>query len=208
MYVTDLEMAKFFNNFARGINQEISTEEAIKIFKKKGDSRYFSLIYMRVYKAINLLALRFNSAYLTKEDIQSHCLEKLLESINKWDKTKSNKFITFYYNNVRNLLYVLVHQKYFRDLNRSWINFTDYLKDETYEREGNVLEFLTVPDEQDPLEKINFNSGLLTNDQNKIVDFILKHNFRNTSDICNCLGINKKYLRRNIAEMQKVLRDF
>ena len=121
---------------------------------------------------------------------------------------ESNKFITFYYNNVRNLLYVLVHQKYFRDLNRSWINFTDYLKDETYEREGNVLEFLTVPDEQDPLEKVNFNSGLLTNDQNKIVDFILKHNFRNTSDICNCLGISKKYLRRNIAEMQKVLRDF
>lgn len=208
MYVTDLEMAKFFNNFARGINQEISTEEAVKIFKRKGDSRYFALIYMRVYKAINLLALRFNSAYLTKEDIQSHCLEKLLESINKWDKTKSNKFITFFYNNVRNLLYVLVHQKYFRDLNRSWINFTDYLKDETYERESSVLEFLTIPEEQDPLEKINFNSGLLTNDQNKVVDFILKHNFKYNSDICNCLGISNKDLRRNIKEIGKVLRDF
>lgn len=208
MYVTDLDMAKFFNNFTRGINQEISTEEAVEIFKREGDSRYFSLIYTRVFKAINLLALKFNSAYLTKEDVQSHCLEKLLESIYLWDKTKSNKFLTFYYNNVHNLLYVLVHQKYFRDLNRNWINFTDYLKDETYEREGNVLEFLTIPNEQDPLEKVNFNSRFLTNDQNRIVDFILKHNFKNLSDICNCLGINRKYLNRNIRQIRKVLRNF
>ena len=208
MYVTDLDTINFFNSFTRGINKEITTEDAIDIFKKDNDSRYFALIYTRVYKAINLLSKGIFSNYLTVEDIQSHCIEKLLESITKWDRTKSKKFITFYYNNVRNLLYVLVHQKYFRDLNKNCINFSDYLSSQDYDEGKDVLDFLQLPEKNNNTDKINFNNRLFNKEQNDIISFILKYNIRNKSEICQGLNISKKDLLRNLKSLKKSLYKF
>lgn len=208
MYITDLDMTKFFNNFTRGINKEITTEDAIDIFKKDNDSRYFALIYTRVYKAINLLSKGIFSNYLTAEDIQSHCIEKLLESITKWDKTKSKKFITFYYNNVRNLLYVLVHQKHFRDLNKNCINFSDYLSSDYYDEGKDILDFLTIPEKNNAIDKINFNDKLFTKEQNNIISFILKYNVRNNGEICKGLNIDRKDLLKNLKSLKKSLYKF